>query len=79
MPQNQVRPKSDFSKNIFKCLNLTILVSQNIFSSNKQQQLDSILSLIVHYLSYLNISKSVLVLPAGFSSFIFYFSSHHLS
>ena len=49
------------------------------FSSNEQQQLNSILNLIVHYLPYPNISKSVLVLPAGFSSFIFYFSSHHLS
>ena len=39
------------------------------FSSNEQQQLNSILNLIVHYLPYLSISKSVLVLPAGFFLF----------
>ena len=81
VPQNQVRPKIDSNK-IF--LNASIDKTSftkhlSYFSSNEQQQLNSILNLIVHYLPYLNISKSVLVLPAGFLSFILYFSSHHLS
>ena len=62
-----------------QCDNTSFIKHLIYFSSNEQQQLDSILNLIVHYLPYLKISKSVLVLPADFSSFIIYFSSHHLS
>ena len=55
-----------------QCDNTSFIKHLIYFSSNEQQQLDSILNLIVHYLPYLKISKSVLVLPADFSS-------HHLS
>ncbi len=61
-----------------QCDNTSFIKHLIYFSSNEQQQLDSILNLIVHYLPYLKISKSVLVLPADFSSFILYFFIFHL-
>ena len=61
--------------------NFTKLNILFVSSSNKQQQLDSILNLIVHYLPYLKISKSVLVLPADFFIFqsLFFISSSLLN